>query len=115
MRQTHSLNEAMNDRRVQLRMQWQEVAEAAGLSVAGLGAIRRGERQPTAVTKGRIEDALQWDAGSIDAVLAGGEPTPANGRPEPPLAELDRDQLREALHRFRQAADDLDRLINPRP
>ncbi len=30
-------------------------------------------------------------------------------------AELDRDQLREALRRFRQAADDLERLIEDPP
>lgn len=33
----------------------------------------------------------------------------------PPPAELDRDQLREALRRFRQAADDLERLIDEPP
>ena len=38
---------------------------------------------------------------------------PEGALPQP--AELDRDQLREALRRFRQAADDLERLIEDPP
>jgi len=38
---------------------------------------------------------------------------PDAGETMPP--ELDRDQLREALRRFRQAAEDLERLINREP
>lgn len=70
------LSKAMEQRRIELRMAWQDVAKAAGLSVAGVGAIRRGERDPLPLTRGKLEDALQWQAGSIEAVLAGGEPTP---------------------------------------
>src|SRR5262245_274480 len=73
--QGSSLGEEMDQRRVALRLTWREVAERAGLSIAGLGAIRRGERQPTAVTRARIDDALEWAPGSIDAILSGGEPT----------------------------------------
>lgn len=104
----------MEDRRVALRMQWREVAESAGLSIAGLGAIRRGERRPTAVTRARLEDALQWAPGSVDAVLAGGEPIPLQGVPDdgPAVAvpETYEQQLHEELQQLR---DDLARL-NPR-
>jgi DNA-binding XRE family transcriptional regulator len=70
----------MDNRRIELHMRWREVAQAADLSLAGLGAIRRGDRHPTALTKRKIEDALQWAPDSIDAILAGGEPTSVQRR-----------------------------------
>lgn len=70
------LSQAMEQRRIELRMAWQDVAKAAGLSVAGIGAIRRGERDPLPLTRRKLEDALQWEDGSIEAILTGGEPTP---------------------------------------
>jgi|SRR6266508_2654417 len=72
------LDDALERRRVELRMSWRDVTREAGMSNEGLRAIRRGERRPTAVTKARIEHALRWATGSIDAILAGGEPTPVN-------------------------------------
>jgi len=63
------------------------------------------------VTYRKIEDTLLWAHGSCGAILAGGDPAPLL-QPASPLPELDRDQLREALRRFRQAADDLEALIN---
>lgn len=80
----------MQRRRVELRMSWRDVSTTAGMSYEGLRAIRKGDRHPNAVTKGRIEDALQWMPGSVDAVLAGGQPTQA--QPPGPTVE-DRDEL----------------------
>lgn len=71
------LSEAMEKRRLELRMKWTQVAERADLSQAGLGAIRRGERSPSPLTRARIEHALQWAPGSVDAIMAGGEPANA--------------------------------------
>lgn len=86
------LDKAMNDRRLQLRMTWNDLAKAAGISDVTLRAIRRGDNQPSPLTRRRIEDALQWTHGSIEAVLADGEPTPIEQAPaderEPTLAEL---------------------------
>lgn len=82
MRDATRLSEAMEKRRLELRMKWTQVADRAGMSQAGLGAIRRGERSPSPLTRARIEDALLWGAGSIDAILAGGDPvksSPAAG------------------------------------
>lgn len=78
-------------------MSWRDVSRVAGMSYEGLRAIRRGDRQPTAMTKARLEDALRWAGGSVDAILAGGEPAEAThrdalGAPEP---ELETDEERE--------------------
>ena len=92
----------MEQRRIQLRMKWREVATAAGLSIAGLGAIRRGERQPSALARARIEDALQWAPGSVDRILAGKAPVPASS--------ADPDELRRLIA---EAEDEL-RWLDPK-
>jgi transcriptional regulator with XRE-family HTH domain len=69
----------MEKRRLELRLKWTQVAEQADMSQAGLGAIRRGERSPSSLARARIEHALQWEPGSVDAIIAGGDP--ANARP----------------------------------
>lgn len=76
------LDRLMSDRRAQLGKLWNEVAADAGLTKEGLRAIRRGETiaiQPG--SKRGIEDALSWERGSVDRILAGGDPTPV-GRPD---------------------------------
>ena len=100
------LDQAMDKRRLDLRKQWKDIASAAGVSTAALGAIRRGEYKPSSLTARGIEDALQWGHGSIEAILAGGEPTlledagaPESGSsPEAGLAE----QLAERLRWFEE-------------
>ena len=70
------------------------------MSYEGLRAIRKGERRPNAVTRARLESALQWESGSVDAVLAGGEPTPVDtSQPK----RTDRDEL-DAVEEILQAA-----------
>lgn len=77
------LDRFMNDRRLQLpkiggkTVKWFQVAERAGITVTTLTALRKGQNVPTEDTKRGIEDALLWAAGSIDAIMDGGEPTPA--------------------------------------
>lgn len=66
------LDQAMERRRVALRLSWRDVAREAGLSYEALRAVRRGDRSPSAITRARIEEALGWDSGSVDAILAGG-------------------------------------------
>lgn len=69
------LDRLMEQRRIELRMTWGEVAAQSGITRAGLGMIRRGERRPVPLTQARIEDALQWAPGSVEAILDGGKPT----------------------------------------
>lgn len=103
------LNEAMEDRRLSLDLEWRDVADTANVSYETLRALRR-TGQASSLTKRRTEEALQWEPGSIDEVLSGGEPTPV-GQPEPSFPELDKDQLREILRRSREVTTDLERLL----
>lgn len=70
------LDEAMNRRRLTLRMNWRQVADAAEISYTALRAIRRGEYRPTELTAQALDHALQWAPGSVYAILDGGDPTP---------------------------------------
>jgi hypothetical protein len=74
------LDEAMNGRRLTLGLQWKQVAQRAGVSEFHLRRIRQGEYDPRDLTRAELERALEWAAGSIDQVLAGGEPTPLEDR-----------------------------------
>ena len=87
------LDLAMDARRLSLNLEWRDLAKAAGVSYETLRALRRaGNAAP--LTKRRVEEALRWKPGSVDAVLAGGQPTPV--RPEPE-SRYDRDELNKLL------------------
>lgn len=64
----------MEARRLELDLLWERVADMAALSAQGLRDIREGVSIPRSRTRRRIEKALQWAPGSIDIILAGGEP-----------------------------------------
>lgn len=74
----------MKARVIELDMTWEALATRAGVVVETLRSIRKGRNRPNGRTARRIEDALAWAYGSIDAILAGGEPT---------LAVAERDDL----------------------
>ncbi len=59
-------------------MTWKQVSDKAGLSPQGLRDVRAGEGAIRPLTKRGLEDALEWAPGSVDAVLAGGEPSSAS-------------------------------------
>lgn len=75
-------------RRVQLELTQQQVASEGGPSVSILTRIETAKQtsyQDMALA--RLERALQWEPGSIAAILAGGTPTPtaqASPREAPP-------------------------------
>lgn len=66
----------MNDRRLELDMKWDEVAAAARIKPPTLRAIRNGMNRPSDLTARGLDRALDWEPGSVEAILAGGEPTP---------------------------------------
>lgn len=70
------LDQAMNQRRLELRLNWRQLAEAAGISYTALRAIRKGDYRPTELTAQDLDRALQWVPGSVYAILDGGDPTP---------------------------------------
>lgn len=63
-----SLDTAMDDRRTELGMLWEDVAAAAGVSYETLRAIRRG-RMMRSLTRAKIEQALRWPRGHIQDLL----------------------------------------------
>lgn len=75
MMATHeALDEALNARRLALRLRWRDVSNAAGVSYETLRGIRRGDYKPTELTARGLDDALRWAPGSTLAVLNGGAP-----------------------------------------
>lgn len=108
---------AMEQRRLELDLAWKDVAASAKISVATLGAIRRGASRPSALTKRRLEGALQWKHGSIATILSGGEPTPADHRSTPEINRDIVDQVatitadRKRLERFERICNDPERVI----
>ena len=74
----------MERRRVALRMQWDEVAKSADMSPAHLRRIRKNETSITPLMGAGLEAALQWRAGSVEAILLGGTPTPIRPADSPP-------------------------------
>jgi DNA-binding XRE family transcriptional regulator len=85
------LDEAMNRRRLELRMNWREVATAAEISYEALRSIRRGDYRPSELTAHALDRALNWKPGhGIEAIYAGKQPAPAEltSKPEPTVASL---------------------------
>lgn len=82
------LGQAVVARRIELGMRTTKaLSEEASLTPRMLGDLENGRRDNfSGGTKAQIERALQWKPGSIDATLAGGDPTPILGGivlPEP--------------------------------
>lgn len=80
------LAELMDQRRRDLRLTWDQVASQAGIHRETLRQIRAGGGSIRPLSATGIEDALQWHRGSVDAILAGGDPTTLE-------AEADRQML----------------------
>jgi hypothetical protein len=73
--QTERLDTAMDRRRRQLRLRWKQVADRAGMTYSNLHRIRTGQITLTDFARDGVEDALQWEHGSVAAILDGAEPT----------------------------------------
>jgi hypothetical protein len=79
----------MDERRRELRLRWQDVAETGGISLKTLHSVRAGGAGIAPLTESGIEIGLQWEAGSIGLIFDGGEPVPIV-RDEAQLASLER-------------------------
>lgn len=105
------LDEALDERRVDLDLTWRELADAARMSEPALRAIRRGTYTPSRRTKRRLEQAMNWQPGSIDAIFEGGEPTdvePLEALSDDELVML-RDAIRRAVKELGDATDERSR------
>jgi transcriptional regulator with XRE-family HTH domain len=78
------LGVAVRARRKELGLTQAAVATAAAVSVERLRDIERSRRpgKPWPRVKAGLEAALQWESGSVEAVLAGGVAIPTQHKPE---------------------------------
>lgn len=81
------LADVMEDRRVQLRLKWIEVARRADMSESNLVRIRKGDIALTPLAARAIEDALEWEPKSVEAILRGEAPRPQLPPNVPPIPE----------------------------
>lgn len=70
------LAELMDDRRIELDLAWEEVARRAGMTGMTLRRIRNGEGSLPRRTAAKIDRALEWQPGSVEGILTGGDPSP---------------------------------------
>lgn len=71
------LGRLMDERRLNLGLDWQDVASLAGISTKTLYNARvPGAPLPAPRTRRKIEDVLRWQPGSIERVHGGGDPEP---------------------------------------
>lgn len=113
------LNDAMNRRRMELGLQWRDLAAAAGISYEALRAIRRGSSKPADLTAHRLEEALQWEPGAVRSALSGQEPRlrpvePTDSPPPPPglsPSEALRHVISGSAQRLGLGVDDLDEVF----
>lgn len=82
------LDTVLNQRRVELGLTWRDLSKSARISYEALRAFRRGEYRPTELTARRLDEALHWEPGSVEALLDGGSPTPVQ-ESRPPGDEAD--------------------------
>jgi hypothetical protein len=73
----------MEEPRLGLRKTWQQVATDSGISLKALHSARSGPSDIRALTRRGIDKGLQWEPGSVDLILDGGDPVPT--QPEQPM------------------------------
>lgn len=74
------LADRVEQRRGELGLTQRDVQAVGGPSPATMSLIEGAQRESIQVgVAGKLERALQWAAGSVRAILAGGEPTPLEG------------------------------------
>ena len=97
-------------RRTELGMRTTKaLADEAGLTPRALGDLENSRRDNySAGTKLQIERALRWEAGSIDAVLSGGEPKPLPGGQAQPRVGLEENPAEDIPDLMAFAGDLLD-------
>ena len=70
------LGDQVRDRRNAIGLKQHQAAERAGISLPVWGVVERAERTRYRKSTFRaVERALGWASGSVEAILAGGEPT----------------------------------------
>lgn len=77
------LGRVVADRRLELGLSVRAAAARAGINRATWGTLEDGDRRLSKHLWTAVEEALFWEPGSIDRIIAGGDPTPRrNPHPE---------------------------------
>lgn len=92
------LNDALEARRLELRLTWREVARKAEITSEGLRGIRNGA-SGRVLTRRKLEDALGWPGGEIDRILAGPQLDPTDAE----LAAMTVDEAKAYIIRVGKA------------
>lgn len=71
MKPHERLAQALDGRRLDLGLTWEETAERAKISAQSLRAIRGGDHRPKPLTARNLEKALEWEPGTVLAVYEG--------------------------------------------
>lgn len=107
------LDRLMRQRSLEIKKRWVEIAREAGISTSALGQIRKGDYRPSPLTARALDDAFEWQHGSIDAILSGGDPTPIGDRPRRHATPEDKEL--QLLREIRVRIEELERLRDERP
>lgn len=99
------LDAALDDRRVDLGLQWKDVATMSGIGLRTLDRVRSGGG--SRLKRRDVENALRIQAGAIERFLAGAvdklavlpERLPERESP-PPVVDPDREDLRTAFQQY---------------
>lgn len=88
------LSVAMDRRRVELRLKWNQVAQRANMSIGHLHRIRNNEAPLSDLAKASLEAALELPRGAIDAILAQPDAS-SQSSPEfqPPTSPAEADEM----------------------
>lgn len=78
------LHKWMDERRDTLRLSWAEIARAMNMTEENLLRIRKGQIGISRKAEKGIEDALQWERGSVTAAVERGVPPAPLASDEPP-------------------------------
>lgn len=89
-----SLPERLKARRKELRLGQAEAARRANVGRMAWYEWEAGRRQPRDYNHSGIDEAMEWEPGGIEVIMAGGDPTPIPDIPIP-LTPLQREALTE--------------------
>jgi transcriptional regulator with XRE-family HTH domain len=88
------VGEAIRRARRQQKMTQEQLGDASGTSTSNIRVIEAGKVFAKVThTLRAIEQALEWEVGSIEAILNGGEPTNAPPSPAQPGRRVNREGL----------------------
>jgi transcriptional regulator with XRE-family HTH domain len=109
--QERPLHAALNKRRLDLDLEWNDVAEQLGISPESLRAIRAGRSNPSERTAHRIDNWMRWQPGSTAAVLAGAQPIPLEPEEARRVAALEGLSTEEGLAYAERLMSDLEETL----